>query len=226
MTVDDSAFVARLDKEMEAFVPVPVERDELGFWFHPAYPDTDSESEAQTFSQLMKRYFERRWVEMDMDLPDDILAQHEDAEGVAFWNPTCPGEGFFLAAIIDDEDGPTSLWLKRRPHVLLSVPRFSNYLTAPESVYQSRGQSALQGHIIELGKTEPISRLIDLLATLMPSFETYPPERLADVLRTAQPYLRGHPRWKTFLTAARQASLQQVINFVDDMYDSIESVRF
>ena len=95
--------------------PVPVERDELGFWTHPAWPASDDE-------YIPKQWFvdnglELFVVEFEADAPQELQDDWFD-DGLADclkWEPSMPpGEGWFIFSIHDTEYGPICAWVRHK----------------------------------------------------------------------------------------------------------------
>jgi len=73
-----------------------VKRDKDGMWLHPGLP---WEEVGEDVAQCMAR------------LGYEPLLQSLESD--SYWIPTTPtGEGWFLAAIFDTEDGPVALWIR------------------------------------------------------------------------------------------------------------------
>lgn len=90
--------------------PVPVERDQIGRWSHPAsalQPDWDD----STPPAEIKGWFRSRGLEVkvvDLVDQDDALFERcmDDVDVVEEWDPISPeGEDWFLFSIFDSEEG-------------------------------------------------------------------------------------------------------------------------
>lgn len=90
--------------------PVPVERDQIGRWSHPAsalQPDWDE----STPPAEIKNWFRSHGLEVkvvDLADQDDALFERcmDDVAAVEEWNPIPPeGEDWFLFSIFDSEEG-------------------------------------------------------------------------------------------------------------------------
>ena len=98
---------------------VEVVRDEYGFWTHPQYPAEWDESttfeEIQTW--LDQYQLEYRSIDFESDAPEGLQdAWGETGEAdCSKWQPSPPsGEGWFVFAIYDTEDGPVCIWMRQR----------------------------------------------------------------------------------------------------------------
>lgn len=94
--------------------PVPVERDQDGWWEHPGLPDFDEDDHAAFRAWITERRLElRQWL-MESDLNSD---EHhywtEESCSCEGWNPESPGPEWFLLGIFDTEDGPCVSWARR-----------------------------------------------------------------------------------------------------------------
>ncbi|MBY5091880.1 hypothetical protein LJU39_13665 [Citrobacter freundii] len=90
--------------------PVPVERDEIGYWTHPAsalQPDWDESTPPSEIKDwFMSHALEQRVVNLE-DQNDDLFDRClENFETLKEWEPTPPdGDGWFLFSIFDSEEG-------------------------------------------------------------------------------------------------------------------------
>lgn len=90
--------------------PAPVERDDMGYWTHPAaalQPDWDeSTPPAEITDWFMSHALEQKIVTLEDQ--NDALYERclENFEVLNEWDPTPPdGDGWFLFSIFDGEDG-------------------------------------------------------------------------------------------------------------------------
>ena len=95
--------------------PVPVERDENGYWYHPEIPwdEIPDDTDARPF--LKKWGYRSCFVSLEWDAPEELVNRYFEAgdPDCSEWNPTAPeGDGWFLAAIYDTEDGPSAMFLR------------------------------------------------------------------------------------------------------------------
>lgn len=97
--------------------PVEVERDELGYWWHPALPeDVDEDFDIDKF--VTEQGMETALIELDLDDPLQVskIAFLEGIADVSNWEPNVPtGEDWFLIAIFDSEAGPYAYYARPRP---------------------------------------------------------------------------------------------------------------
>jgi len=96
--------------------PVSPERDELGFWTHPALLRWNLETAAQITWWLRSHELECWVMCMRDEAPELCLASADDEHWNAQeWIPEPPpGEGWFLGSIHDPGDGPVCFWLRIR----------------------------------------------------------------------------------------------------------------
>lgn len=100
---------------------MPVERDEVGQWTHPAVPLFDEGQEGE-----YRAWLEANGLEIDYKMlesePEHPLydAWFENSEhNMSTWTPTQPdGAGWFTLSIHDTEDGPIWVWARHRAGVL------------------------------------------------------------------------------------------------------------
>ncbi len=103
---------------MQGICAVPVERDAQGFWTHPAMLRASLETSAELTYWLRSRGLEG-WVMVMRDEDTDAFIAGFNAEGwdASGWQPSPPpGDGWFMGAIYDNEDGPMCLWLRPVAH--------------------------------------------------------------------------------------------------------------
>ena len=95
--------------------PVEVQRDTTGDWSHPDMPEFDEGDGAAYAAWVESQNIEVKhdWLE-GYDLDHPAYVQYFDKEdGFAAWEPRQPeGDGWFLIAIGDTEDGPCA-WFAR-----------------------------------------------------------------------------------------------------------------
>lgn len=95
---------------------LPVERDNMGFWTHPAWPQ-DGEENAVPKSWFTEQGLEIYLVDMEADGPEDLMEKWVD-EGLCdctAWTPSTPaGDGWFVFSIHDTEDGPLCVWVRHQ----------------------------------------------------------------------------------------------------------------
>ena len=90
-----------------------VKRDKDGMWLHPGLP---WEEVGEDVAQCMARLgYEPLLQSLESDAPTEIQERYFESNdpNCSYWIPTTPtGEGWFLAAIFDTEDGPVALWIR------------------------------------------------------------------------------------------------------------------
>ncbi|AHC83399.1 MULTISPECIES: hypothetical protein [Pseudomonas] len=106
-----------MPEEKQLIQPLQVERDEYGFWTHPAWPD-DGDECALPFSWFGDQGLEYCVIEMENDGPEELNAEGLDAGGdydCTPWQPSKPvGDGWFTFSIHDTEDGPVCVWIRHK----------------------------------------------------------------------------------------------------------------
>jgi len=99
----------------EAIGPVPVDRDENGWWSHPAIPNFDEDVDSY-LAWVKAVGLEMKYKALESD-PDHTLydAWFENGEcNASSWAPQEPaGDGWFTFSIHDSEDGPIWAWARR-----------------------------------------------------------------------------------------------------------------
>jgi hypothetical protein len=95
--------------------PLPVERDDLGHWTHPAWPQ-DGEENTIPITWFKDNGLLLVVVEFEYDAPEELADRYfEDGQPEACkdWNPSAPtGEGWFVFSIHETEDGPICVWVR------------------------------------------------------------------------------------------------------------------
>ncbi len=96
--------------------PTPIERDDIGHWYHPHLPDCD---EGVSYGDLLAVFgMEVACVAMEGDAAEEVAERYFDQGGpdCSDWTPTPPkGEGWVLLAIFDTEDGPYAMFARKAP---------------------------------------------------------------------------------------------------------------
>ena len=104
-----------LSQSWEAIGPVPVDRDENGWWSHPAIPNFDEDVDSY-LAWVKAVGLEMKYKALESD-PDHPLydAWFENGEcNASSWAPEEPtGDGWFTFSIHDSEDGPIWAWARR-----------------------------------------------------------------------------------------------------------------
>lgn len=104
-----------MPEEKQLIQPIALERDEYGFWTHPARPSTDDEM--IPYSWFADRGLDIKQVEFEYDASETLQAawHHNGTADCNGWNPTePPGDGWFIFSIHDTEDGPICVWVRHR----------------------------------------------------------------------------------------------------------------
>lgn len=94
-------------------LPVPVERDENGYWSHPDFPMWDE----RNTDEEVKWYLGAQGLELYVAMLSDCEGCqaydayfNQDSIDVSTWAPTCHKPDSFLLSIYDNEDGPIALF--------------------------------------------------------------------------------------------------------------------
>lgn len=100
-------------------VEEPIVRDAAGWYEHPDLPEFEPGDTAsfQAWLDLQGLVVMRVWMESNNP---DLAARYSDGEGdptaMIDWNPTPPkGDGWFLLAIYESDDGPHAYYARRPP---------------------------------------------------------------------------------------------------------------
>lgn len=94
---------------------VQVERDQDGHWMHPGLPWNEIEDDADCTPWIEKWGFDWKLVGLEGDAPPEMVERYFESNesDCSYWTPTPPeGDGWFLAAIYDTEDGPYAMFLR------------------------------------------------------------------------------------------------------------------
>jgi hypothetical protein len=111
------AEIERLDRAAAPAVieVLPVERDELGHWTHPAWPQ-DGEENAIPITWFKDNGLQVVMVEFEHDAPEelaDAYFENGQPEACKDWQPSQPtGEGWFVFSIHETDDGPVCVWVR------------------------------------------------------------------------------------------------------------------
>lgn len=109
-----------LAQRIDAWPRVPAEpmepqRDDMGEWWHPAFPWDDVPEETNAEPYINAWGYETHFVQVeDEDNSQELWDQIQEADGsFACWTPTKPdGDGWFLAAIYDTESCASALFVR------------------------------------------------------------------------------------------------------------------
>lgn len=99
---------------VQIHTPLPVERDQLGHWTHPAWPQ-DGEENALPKAWFAEHGLDLFIVEFENDAPEELADAYfeQGNPDCSAWQPsTPPGEGWFVFSIHDTEDGPVCVWVR------------------------------------------------------------------------------------------------------------------
>ncbi|MGI4846178.1 MAG: hypothetical protein ACRYF7_23050 [Janthinobacterium lividum] len=95
--------------------PMPVERDENGWWSHPGIPDCGDDIKA--WHAWLEEQGLMTTYKMLEDEPDHPLHEawfDRGESNMASWAPMPPkGDDWFTLSIHDTEDGPAWVWARR-----------------------------------------------------------------------------------------------------------------
>lgn len=95
---------------------LPVERDDMGFWTHAAWPQ-DGDENAIAIGWFPEHGLEVCLVKMESDGPEELNQQWMDSGLIDCtpWEPSTPqGDGWFVFSIHDTEDGPVCVWVRHK----------------------------------------------------------------------------------------------------------------
>lgn len=95
--------------------PLPVERDQYGYWTHPIYEEFCAGREhipTEEFNAWMKA----SGLEWTVTYRDEEEADPAvDGYDISAWKPEAPvGDGWFVGSIHDTEDGAVCIWLRNK----------------------------------------------------------------------------------------------------------------
>ncbi|WP_174874209.1 hypothetical protein [Vogesella oryzae] len=96
--------------------PVEPVRDECGHWWHPGIPDFDEDTDAYAaWLKEQQLTTNTAWLESeDVEHPAYVNYFDNEDGDISEWQPKPPaGDGWFLLAIFDTEDGPAATFVKR-----------------------------------------------------------------------------------------------------------------
>lgn len=111
------------DTTTKLIQPAPVQRDECGNWWHPDVPEFEGSDEAGPDAPKWKDWMREQGLEYcrfsleDEDESHPVYQSYFEAEDpspdFSKWEPKPDGDGWFMLAICDTEDGPQA-WFARR----------------------------------------------------------------------------------------------------------------
>lgn len=98
-----------------AIEPLPVQRDQYGYWTHPAYDEFCAGRE-HILSDEFNAWMDANgiaWTAAYRDEED--IDPAVDGYDISKWQPEAPvGEGWFVGSIHDTEDGAVCIWLRKK----------------------------------------------------------------------------------------------------------------
>ncbi|MDM1760656.1 MULTISPECIES: hypothetical protein [Acinetobacter] len=112
--------------EINQLKPEEVIRDKCGFWVHPILNeylcnllgDRECMTESEHSTMLIHFNINVRCSAMEWDCTEELADKYwgeGDVDAVKEWQPTPPkGDGWFLIAINDTDDGPVAWWAKEK----------------------------------------------------------------------------------------------------------------
>ena len=102
---------------MSTITALPVERDQYGYWTHPLYDkfcDGREHISTEEFNALLEKVG-LEWTVIYRD--EDDVYPAVDGYDISTWQPEMPdGDGWFVGAIHDTEDGAVCIWLRSVQH--------------------------------------------------------------------------------------------------------------
>lgn len=98
-----------------AIAPLPVERDQYGYWTHPVYNDFCDGREHIPTAEF-NAWMDANGLEWTVDYRDEEdIDPAVDGYDISKWQPEAPaGEGWFVGSIHDTEDGAVCIWLRKK----------------------------------------------------------------------------------------------------------------
>lgn len=98
-----------------AIVPLPVERDQYGYWTHPAY-DEFCNGREHIPSDEFNAWMDANGLAWTVDYRDEEdIDPAVDGYDISKWQPEAPaGKGWFVGSIHDTEDGAVCIWLRNK----------------------------------------------------------------------------------------------------------------
>lgn len=102
---------------MQLIQPATVQRDEKGYWNHPDLPQFEEGEHAkfEAWQEAQGLEITVRSLDSENDDHPVYVAYFEEGENTcAAWEPPKPrGDGWFVLAIDETEDGPQCWWARR-----------------------------------------------------------------------------------------------------------------
>lgn len=96
-----------------AIKPLPVERNQYGYWTHPVYEEF-CDGREYISNEEFNVWMKANGLEWKVDYRDEEDIDPEvDGYDLSTWQPEAPaGEGWFVGSIHDTDDGAVCLWLR------------------------------------------------------------------------------------------------------------------
>lgn len=99
-------------------VPMQVERDKNGYWWHPAVPEFGEGDAEKSRAWIKDNNLETEFSDLEWEHPDTpaSVAYFDNADtNITAWNPAPPaGDGWFTLGIGETDDGPRWWWARRK----------------------------------------------------------------------------------------------------------------
>ncbi|SEL40329.1 hypothetical protein SAMN04487787_110114 [Kosakonia sacchari] len=98
-----------------AIAPLPVERDQYGYWTHPVYEEFCDGREHIPTAEF-NAWVTANGLEWTVDYRDEEeIDPAADGYDISKWQPEAPaGDGWFVGSIHDTEDGAVCIWLRNK----------------------------------------------------------------------------------------------------------------
>ncbi|EPJ0880721.1 hypothetical protein ACTEIW_002200 [Citrobacter freundii] len=95
------------------FKPLPVERDQYGYWTHPLYDEFCDGRESISPDEF-NAWLDKSGLEWKVEYRDeDDVDPDVDGYDISAWQPEPPaGDDWFVGSIHDTEDGAVCIWLR------------------------------------------------------------------------------------------------------------------
>lgn len=118
-----------MNTTINLILPVEVKRDEMGNWHHPNLPTFYGTDESTEASPAWGSWLDVQGLEVsrssleDEDESHPVYQSYFEAENpsgdFSAWTPESPeGDGWFMLAITDTEDGPCAWFVRRTANTL------------------------------------------------------------------------------------------------------------
>lgn len=98
-----------------AITPLPVERNQYGYWTHPVYEEF-CDGREYISNEEFNVWMKDNGLEWEVDYRDEEALDPEvDGYDLSTWQPEAPaGEGWFVGSIHDTDDGAVCIWLRNK----------------------------------------------------------------------------------------------------------------